>query len=207
MTSNISIVLFVTVTIIFAIPSLIAMTVYVRNQQRNPDSYNKLVQALGTSEIRIDSTNARMDKLEREYSAAQDKIHELQEQAIDLQAEISQLRLAFAEQAQIIKRLLTQMEKAGLTPDLPADLPALPAPSPAKVKRKTRAETSQLREMLKQQFSMSELDELAFSLEIDADELSGTTRATRVNSLISYAERRNMLDKLTELVAKERPQS
>ena len=67
---------------------------------------------------------------------------------------------------------------------------------------KSRKETtiilSQLRQLLTQQFNMSELHHLAFDLGIEYEELAGSNRSDKVVSLIEYSQRNG---RLTNLIA------
>lgn len=64
---------------------------------------------------------------------------------------------------------------------------------------------AELRQRLKEQFTIDELDSLAFDLGISRDELSGETLDARVRSLMTYVERRGHMNELVAAVMKERP--
>ena len=64
---------------------------------------------------------------------------------------------------------------------------------------------TRLHEKIDQLFDNDELRTLCFRLEVDYDNLSGDTKSGKVRELIRWCEKRNCLDKLVELLRKERP--
>lgn len=55
-------------------------------------------------------------------------------------------------------------------------------------------------------FSRDEIDDLAFQLGINSEEIGGETRGKRARSLVDYAERHGMLDELVALAKRLRPE-
>jgi hypothetical protein len=64
---------------------------------------------------------------------------------------------------------------------------------------------SRLRDVLTTYFSNSELQSLAFDLDIDYDDLPGNTKSAKARELIVYLDRRGRLDELVRLVRIQRP--
>lgn len=62
----------------------------------------------------------------------------------------------------------------------------------------------QLRKIIDEHFNESELKDLAFELGIEYDNLEGRTKSNRVISLVEYARRHGLTDKLIGLVEEER---
>jgi len=67
------------------------------------------------------------------------------------------------------------------------------------------SDPQQLREILVSNFSDAELRELAFSLNIDYEELSGGAKGSKVIELIGYCQRRGRLGDLEQAVVERRP--
>jgi hypothetical protein len=55
-------------------------------------------------------------------------------------------------------------------------------------------------------FDVDELDDLAFQLHIEPDELDGKRRDTRARSLVTYCKRRDMLPELIDAARQARPE-
>jgi len=55
-------------------------------------------------------------------------------------------------------------------------------------------------------FDVDEIDDLAFRLGIPPDEIEGKRRDTRARNLVLYADRRERVDDLVELVRQLRPE-
>ena len=70
------------------------------------------------------------------------------------------------------------------------------------MRHKKRAEISQKMIVV---FNINDINHLAFLLGVEHDELSGETRTTKADSLISYLERRRRIKELLELLNEYRP--
>lgn len=71
----------------------------------------------------------------------------------------------------------------------------------------TAVNLSQLRQLLTQQFSKSELHLLAFDLGVEYEELAGSTRSDKAVSLIEYLQRNGRLTDLITPCRQLRPQT
>lgn len=69
----------------------------------------------------------------------------------------------------------------------------------------TPSDPQRLHSILVANFSNSELWELAFSLQIDYDELSGETKSRKAIELIGYCQRRGRMGELEQAVLQRRP--
>jgi hypothetical protein len=63
----------------------------------------------------------------------------------------------------------------------------------------------QLRKLIDDRFSDSELRDLCFELGLDYDDVSGSNRKDKTRELIVSLERRNRLDELRETIQRLRP--
>lgn len=136
----------------------------------------------------------RLDRLEREREQ-----HE-RERRRDLE-QMTQLKARITEQEIGLRILTAQLQRAGLIPEwTPPPMP--PEPPPPAPPRDGRA----LAQILSALFSRDELDDLAFRLDINSEEIGGETRGKRARSLVDYAERHGMTDELVAMVRKLRPE-
>lgn len=60
-------------------------------------------------------------------------------------------------------------------------------------------------EMLTRHFSLGELNQMAFDLAVNGDEIPGTTRGEKARELIAYCERRGLLGEMISLCRERRP--
>ena len=65
--------------------------------------------------------------------------------------------------------------------------------------------THQLNDVLLQYFSLGELTDLAWDLNIDIDDIQGKTKSSKARELISYCQRRGILEELMRAVQVRRP--
>ena len=62
-----------------------------------------------------------------------------------------------------------------------------------------------LRQLLDQGYSLSELRDLCFELNVDYDDLGGEGKAAKARELVTYCERRQMVAALVALIMRDRP--
>lgn len=87
------------------------------------------------------------------------------------------------------------------------DIPPIPSPPViVDVPPVSTPDNRALAQILSALFSRDELDELAFQLNINAEEIGGETRGKRARALVEFAARHGMLDELIELARRLRPE-
>lgn len=70
---------------------------------------------------------------------------------------------------------------------------------------KTTVSTNQLRHILVKYFNLSELQNLAFDLKVDYENLSGESKEDKGRELITYLERRGHISELVQMIHQVRP--
>jgi len=126
-------------------------------------------------------------------------IVEMADEQAKLAIRIFELELVVVEQDTHIERLSRRITELG---GEPVHRPA------GRVVEKIRAERSPvllLHGTITKLFNNSELDNLAFRLEIIADELAGETREERARALVEYAMRHGRLTELLAVCRELRP--
>ncbi len=118
-----------------------------------------------------------------------------------LRQEIEALRQENAELGRGVAALSRQMEEAQITPAW------RPQERPLARKRPTPAERTALRRKIVEHFSLTEINDLAFELDIKADELEGSALPERARSLVRYLDDRGRLAELVELCRSQRPEA
>ncbi len=71
--------------------------------------------------------------------------------------------------------------------------------------RPVSSQLGTLRDVISEFFNLDELEDLCFDLDIDFDQLSGSTHMAKVRELIKYLERRHRLSELLKICEKKRP--
>lgn len=120
-----------------------------------------------------------------------------------LRQENAALRHEIAELHRGLAELFRQMEAAKLTPSWRPEERSGEAVSARK--RPAQSEQVALRRKLVEFFSLAEVNDLAFELDIHADDLEGSTLPARARSLVSYLHDRGRLAELVELCRSHRP--
>ena len=67
------------------------------------------------------------------------------------------------------------------------------------------SDPNRLAEVLREQFSLGELQDLSYELGVNFEELGGGSKAGKSRELVGYLQRRGMLDQLVEDVMRRRP--
>lgn len=137
---------------------------------------------------------ARVNDLEqaraREYAETEALRHENEQ----LRDEVRELRRGVGE-------LIRQMEEAKLTPAWkPVGKP------PTKTRPGAGIDPVDLRKKIVGAFSLKEIDDLAFDLGVDPDELTGEKVTDRARSLVGYMGDRGRLEELRAMCGEKRPQ-
>ena len=118
-----------------------------------------------------------------------------------LRGEIEALRQENAELRRGVAALSRQIEEAQITPAWK------PEERPLARKRPTSTERTALRRKIVEHFSLTEINDLAFELDIKADELEGSALPERARSLVRYLDDRGRLAELVELCRSQRPEA
>ncbi len=133
----------------------------------------------------------RLDELERSRAAEFAETEILRQEIEDLRQEVGELRRG-------VGVLSSQLKAADIPPAWS------PPESPKRVKERPR-DANILRQKLVEYFSLEDINDLAFQLNIEPDELSGSTKKTKARSLVSYMKDRERLEELYELMRSLRP--
>jgi hypothetical protein len=59
--------------------------------------------------------------------------------------------------------------------------------------------------VLVDKFSLDEIEQLAFQIKIDFDQIAGNTKQSKARELVQYLERRSRLGELVNAIRTERP--
>lgn len=142
---------------------------------------------------------ARLNDLEQSRAKGYAETEALRHENEELRGEAHELRDEVRELRRGVGELIRQMEEAKITP---AWKPAVKTP-PAK--RTVKAgDPAALRKKIVAAFSLREISDLAFELDVDPDEVSGETASDRARSLVTYFQDRGRLDELVALCREKR---
>ncbi len=92
--------------------------------------------------------------------------------------------------------------------DMPDDDTTRPTPAPSATlgaAPHTSRTPQQLRDLLATRFSMSELNDALFDLNIDPDDIPSTDRREKSREFVQYMQRRNRLSELEQYIRNRRP--
>ena len=163
---------------------------YVQARRHAPGAVQELVQL--TTELSNRLTTLERDR-ERDYLERQ--AERQRDHAI-----IAKLQRRVADLEHGIERLGAQVVRLGGVPEW-----ELPPAEPLPVIQNPIDETALYRSIAAL-FDVDELDDLAFRLGIEPDELDGKRRDTKARSLVQYAKRRDMLPELIDIARQLRPE-
>ena len=138
---------------------------------------------------------ARVDELETARKQEYVETESLREETEGLRQEVRELR-------QGVQALIGQIESVPLTPVWRP--PVQPVSAPGSGGRRAKSLAS-LRDGIAEQFSLEEIDDLAFRLGVEPDELVGESRSTKARSLVSHFKNVNRIEELRGLCAVLRP--
>lgn len=164
---------------------------FVQMRRRTPDAIAEL-----------NASNDEMARRLRLLENRQERYHlaQLQMQSrLEMQSEYSRRLADYA------KMLADRLRGLGETdiPPAPAAPPGMDAPL---FPTPTASDSRKLEQRIAQQFSLAEIDDLAFQLGIDREEIGGETRGARALALVDYAGRHGLSDELTALARQLRPE-
>ena len=188
-------------TLIAAVPGLIAIWLWKRREETDKSQYDIQVKLRRQMQEQLDSQQQtirfqtrRIDELEKSRAREFAESEILRQEMDDLRQEVGVLRRGVAV-------LTNQLQTAEIAP-------AWTPPTAARSKRvrDQAQEIVRLRGQIVEQFSLEEMNDLAFQMGVEPDELSGTTKRARARSLVSYMKDRERLDELVELLGSLRPE-
>lgn len=118
-------------------------------------------------------------------------------------AEMQRLRIRLTELEIGVRVLIAQVKRLGESPDWGGDDATPVEPESAET---AGVDNMTLHRNIATLFDADEIDDLAFRLGIPPDEIEGKRRETRARNLVLYADRRERVDELVELVRQLRPE-
>lgn len=163
---------------------------YMQARRHAPGAVQELVQL--TTELSNRLTTLERDR-DRDYLERQ-----AERQRDD--AIIAKLQRRVADLEHGVERLGAQVVRLGGVPEW-----ELPPAEPLPVVQTVIDDTALYRSIAAL-FDVDELDDLAFRLGIEPDEIDGKRRDTRARSLVQYCKRRDLLPELIDIARQLRPE-
>lgn len=156
---------------------------------------SQLQEQVVTQQNTIRFLTARVDQLEKARAEEFAETESLREETESLRQEVRELRRG-------VQELTRQIEAAKL---IPVWQPPASAVAGAKARKRTAADVPALRDRIAEHYSLKEIDDLAFRLHVEPDELEGETRPDRARNLVGYMKRAGRLDELVGQCRADRP--
>ena len=191
----------IVIGIVAAVPGLTALLLWKRKDETEKSKFDvqvslrrQMQEQLDAQQQTIRFLTRRIDELEKSRAREFADTEILRQEMEDLRQEVGVLRRGVAV-------LTDQLQVAEIPP-------AFTIPAVIRPKRVPEhpQELAALRGKIVDQFSLEEIDDLAFQMGVEPDELSGVTKKTRARSLVSYMKDRERLEELVELLGSLRPQ-
>lgn len=132
------------------------------------------------------------------YAAMEATIRGLSEQVAAMHAEISRLQTKVADLTLGVSILSSQLMGLGHKPEYPVATVEDASDTPT-------VDPKELYARLSKEFDGNELDDLAFRLGVNADDLGEATVSGKARALIAYAKRHGEFDKLVAAMYQVRP--
>ena len=180
----------IVVTIALSVFGAWALYSFLQARRQSPGAVQELVQL--TTELSNRLTTLERDR-ERDYLERQ--AERQRDHAI-----IAKLQRRVADLEHGIERLGAQVVRLGGVPEW-----ELPPAEPLPAIQNPIDETALYRSIAAL-FDVDELDDLAFRLGIEPDEIDGKRRDTKARSLVQYCKRRDMLPELIDIARQLRPE-
>lgn len=146
----------------------------------------------------IGDMNRQMAEMRREWQA--ERAAAQAERAAD-HAEMRKLQVRVTDLEIGIKVLSAQVVRLGGEPEF-----TLVTPISMPVAVAVPQDDARLSQRLAATFNRDELDDLAFQLDINSEELSGERVSTRARSLVGYARRHGLVEELVLIARQLRPE-
>jgi Effector-associated domain 7 len=118
---------------------------------------------------------------------------------------LEQERSEIARLKQAIRAAGTAIDDDPIDSDTPSTSPGKPAPQPASGASATSVDPREVVRVLVDKFSLDEIEQLAFQIKIDFDQIAGNTKQSKARELVQYLERRSRLGELVNAIRTERP--
>jgi uncharacterized coiled-coil protein SlyX len=138
----------------------------------------------------------RIERLEARVNAQDREIDALREEKLADRAQIAAMKMELDDLYDGVKMLTEQIEAAGLVPVWKAHRRAPSARIAAHIT---------LAGQVAEQFSVDEIDNLAFDIGIEPEDIGGATRNERARQLVDMARRHGKLQDLERRMAELRP--
>lgn len=187
-----------------AVPGLLAIWLWKRREEHERSQFEVQAQLRRQLQEQIDAQqqtirflNKRVDDLQKSHA------REFAETEM-LRQEIENLRQEVGELWRGVPILLGQLKAADITPAWSP--PAQRSKRPLVRRNNGRqVDPVALQQLIAERFSLEEINDLAFQLGIESDDLSGTTKRGKARALVEYLKDRERLEELIELVRSQRP--
>lgn len=163
---------------------------YMQARRHAPGAVEELVQLTTELSNRLTTLERDRDRDYLERQAERQRDHAI----------IAKLQRRVADLEHGVERLGAQVVRLGGVPEW-----ELPPAEPLPVVQTVIDDTALYRSIAAL-FDVDELDDLAFRLGIEPDELDGKRRDTRARSLVQYCKRRDMLPELIDIARQLRPE-
>lgn len=183
----------VTVVQVLAVGAALALVVIrLWRDSERPSIIEKLERSMVSNQNRLDANQSRLDAQEGEIDELRRQLLELQEGRLE-DHRLLQVWIDYARRLGALFRELTGQEP-----------PAEPvAPAAVAVARPGRS-WLQLATQIKEHFSLSEINDLAFEMDLQ-DVIQGGSVEERASSLVVVARRRERLGELVALCRRKNP--
>jgi len=112
---------------------------------------------------------------------------------------------ALADYSRMLAEKLRELGQLDIPP-APMPPPELTEPTPAGLSSTAIVNEKTLVNSISELFDIDEIDDLAFRVGIDGDELEGRVKSTRARSLVQHVKRRGMLPELIQIARLLRPE-
>lgn len=132
------------------------------------------------------------------YASMEQTIGALSEQVREMHGEISRLQTKVADLTLGVSILSSQLMGLGHKPEYPVATVEDASDTPT-------VDPKELYARLSKEFDGNELDDLAFRLGVNADDLGEATASGKARALIAYAKRHGEFDKLVAAMYQVRP--
>lgn len=204
-----------------AVPGLLALWFLYRRTVQREEEHQKLSVQRQEERNATHAQGELIAQLQAQVAVQQKTIRFLAEQVNDLQqarvreyaetealrqenealrGEGRELREEVRELRRGVGELIRQMEEAKLTPAWK------PTPKPPPDKRPGKqGDLLAVRKKIVATFSLREIGDLAFELDVDPDEVPGETATDRARALVTYLQDRGRLEELVALCREKRP--
>lgn len=170
----------IVVTVALSTVGAAALYAFVQSRRQSPDAIGELVASNNELSRRVRSLEQNR---ERDHAAF-----------LRIQLRVAELEIG-------VQVLIAQIKRMGATPEYvpSSEPPPVDAVNDVIDERAVQRSIDAL-------FSVEEIDDLAFRIGIDTDEIEGRVSSTRSRSLVQHAKRRGLLPELIRVARQLRPE-